>query len=1324
MHSTAHFRPRRLPRLAGRIARGGSGRPLPWASRRHHTRPRLRTRGALSVSRRRALGALGVWALAVVGLGLLGQRVEGRLSPLTLEVPGSPSAKAEALLQHRFGNSIPIAILLRGSPQALASQGPAVVRSLRTLSNVEVLSPFEGSQTFASASKSELRPTPDAALVLVSFIRRQSEAMATVPATESILKRTVRAPVHSYLTGLAVVGKALQDATLSSTEQAELIALPVLILVLLLVFRSPVAAALPLLMGGATVVAGHGLLWLASFITPINSLGVAIAAMMSLALGVDYSLLMISRVRQELAAGASHPAAIATARRLAGRTIAAAGGTLALTMLAASAVATPGLLGPVAIGVVISGLLSVALALTALPAMLRLLGPLLNRWELRLPRRGQGRSLPGAAALAQRLLSHPALVAPAILLGMLALAVPAGALQMGPPDPSELPAGSPVRTAVRVVERTIGPGWTAPFVIIANAHSGPMTTSQRIDALARWQAEVARAPDVAAVLGPASVAGAQQRLAEAHVQLAAAPRQLTAADRGVAGLRSGLQSARSGVQALRSGLAAALGGAKALGSGLQSAHGAAGELASAGGRAHSGAQALAAGAGVAQQGASRLAAESARARAGAGELASASARAHAGASRLAAESARARAGATQIAAAAEGAQQGASSLAAESGHARAGAGELAEGLAQAADASAQLAHGLGEAEAGAKALAASDHRLATGAAEEATGMEELDATVRAVAAPLQLLSEELHAWAGLIEASRSSEAAIEAKLEEAMRQLEAMTLGREDPRYPALAQALSSLKGMLEGSGLARLEGGRRQLQSALERLLALPEELSKLLTDFNRLTVGARRIATGAQESEEGAQRLSSAIDALHHGSGQLAGGMQSLQAGAGRLEGGLALLEAGSGQLAGGLGQLSAANRGLAGGLNALAGGNQALAGGLGRVATGSDRLAGGLGTLAAGNRQLAGGLGAAVAGSGRLAGGLEALAAGNRQLAGGLGAAVAGSGRLAGGLASAHQRTGALQAGLAAAQRPLAHYAAMLERYEHDFRLLHAKAPGTLDSGYLVLAALDGTVGAAREQAAQLVNVNGGGQAARMMIIAASPPNSAATAALSARLRASLPALARATGATVQVGQGAQYLLDYKNANTARFPWLVLSLAAIAALMLIVILRALPLALIAVALNLATIAVALGALELLTATHLLGGPGYIDAASGAGIVSIMFVLSIDYEVFLLMRMREHWLARRDANAAIFHGLGNTAGVITGSAAIMTAVFCAFASASVVPLRQFGIGLTIAVLLDATLVRLVLLPALMRLAGARIWWLPRALERRLPAIEGTASA
>jgi putative drug exporter of the RND superfamily len=116
-------------------------------------------------------------------------------------------------------------------------------------------------------------------------------------------------------------------------------------------------------------------------------------------------------------------------------------------------------------------------------------------------------------------------------------------------------------------------------------------------------------------------------------------------------------------------------------------------------------------------------------------------------------------------------------------------------------------------------------------------------------------------------------------------------------------------------------------------------------------------------------------------------------------------------------------------------------------------------------------------------------------------------------------------------------------------------------------------------------------------------------------------------------------------------------------------------------------------------------------------------MFVLSIDYEVFLLTRMREQWVATGDSEGAIRYGLRHTAGVITGSAAIMTAVFLAFAGASVIPLRQFGVGLTIAVALDATIVRLVLLPSIMRALGPRVWWLPAWLDRRLPNIERTSS-
>lgn len=1114
------------------------------------------------------------WAAAIVALAAMGTGIEGRLSPMSLRVPGTPSSRAEAMLDAHFGNTIPVAILLRGPSAQLDAQGPALVAKLRALGGVQVISPWDSSTTIRSSTTRALRPSRNAAFVLVNYIRPASEAMQVAPRTEAVLKRTVRAPVHSYMTGVAVIGSALQKATLQDTTRAEMIALPVLIVVLLLVFRSPIAAGVPLVMGGATVMAGHGLLWLASFFTPVNSLGVAIAAMMSLALGVDYALLMVSRVRQELAAGWEYEDAVAIAAKTAGRTIVAAGGTLALTMLAASEVATPGLLGPVAIGVVISGLLSVALALSAMPALLRVLGPRLNSWELRLTRRARagsgsvgggsvGTQRSGAAALAERLIAHPAITTPLILVGMLALAAPAGALRLGPPDPAELPAKSAAREAVRMVERTIGPGWSAPFVVVDSTKQGAITTTARLRALMRWQEAVARDHDVATVLGPASVAGAQRKLSEAHAALASAPQRLTGAQRGISGLRSGLDSASDGVAQLRAGLSSAVDGARSLQDG----------------------------AGQTQDGAQRLASETGRAHAGAQRLASETGRAHAGAQRLTRETGKA--------------HRGARRLASETGRARAGAGRLQEGLSQAAAGSERLAGGLDETSSGAQRLASSDAQLTAGAAEIAAAVDGLDEGVHAVV-------------------------------------------------------------GRAEGIGPLPL-----RVREALA-------PLSQALARLDAFRAGADRLATGTRESEEGAK----ALDAALH--------------------------------------QLAQGGHALSGGLDRLSGGASRLAGGIGRLANGNRRLAHGLGGIEHGDRRLARGLGQLQQGDQRLAGGLGQLQQGDQRLAGGLGALVAGGGALASGLASGDRRAGALSAGLQSAQGPLRRYTTMLDGYEQDYRLLHRQAPDALDSGYLVLTGLDGTVTPVREQVAQLVNVDQGGQAVRMMVVAASGPSTAATTALSARLRRSLPALAKATGGDVQIGQGAQYLLDYKNANTARVPWLVLALAAVATLTLIMVLRALLLPLLAVVLNLVTIAVALGALELLTEAGVLGGPGYIDATSGAGILSIMFVLSIDYEVFLLTRMREHWHKHGDANEAIRYGLRNTAGIITGSAAIMTAVFVAFAGASVIPLRQFGVGLTIAVLLDATIVRLVLLPAVMRMAGPRVWWLPAWLERRLPIVEG----
>ena len=714
---------------------------------------------------------------------------------MSLTVPGTPSSRAEAMLTARFGNTVPVAVLLRGPAASVELQGPRLVAALRSVKGVQVLSPWDRSVTARS-----LRPYPGAAFVLVTYLRPESTAMTVVPSTEALVARTVRAPVHSYLTGIAVVGRAIQSATMSDTERAELIAVPILVLVLLLVFRSPVAAAVPLAMGGATVMAGHGLLWLASFLTPVNSLGVAIAAMMSLALGVDYALLMVSRVRQEVAGGHDHDAAVEIACARAGRTIAAAGGTLALTMLAASAVATPGLLGPVAIGVVISGILSVALALTAMPALLRLLGPRLDLWEIRLSRAATGRPPTGARALAERLIAHPAVTVPVILAVMLAMAAPAGALQMGPPDAAELPASSPARIAVAMVERTIGPGWSAPFVIIASAKRGAITTPQRLRAMIGWQEQVAREPDVAAVLGPASVTGAQRKLAEAQATIASGPRQLQDAQKATTSLRSGLGRATHGVAQLRNGLASAATGA--------------GSLGHAGTGAERGAQELTAQTNIAAAGAASLSKASARARTGSVKLTREAGRAHAGSARLAREST----------------------------HATGGSQQLAAGAAQSAGGSAALSSGIDESAAGADHLAASDAPLTAGAAQLAGTIDTIDETVHVLIGPIEILAGQLHSWAALLSSMQSSDAQVLARLHQASQQLGAISTAGSDPGYPALAQNIATITQSIEARDSSQLQVIGQQLLVDLEHLAPLPAQLTHLISALDQLRSGRRQ--------------------------------------------------------------------------------------------------------------------------------------------------------------------------------------------------------------------------------------------------------------------------------------------------------------------------------------------------------------------------------------------------------------------------------------------------------------------------------------------------
>src|ERR1700675_142835 len=140
------------------------------------------SRRAGTAPRWRSSSILLAWGLAIVALALCGKGLEGRLAPMSLAVPGTPSSRAEAMLAAKFGNTVPIAVLLRGPPAEVDRQGQRLVAALRQIAQVQVLSPWDRSSTVGS-----LRPQPGTAFVLVNYIRPASDAMAVVPSTEAVI---------------------------------------------------------------------------------------------------------------------------------------------------------------------------------------------------------------------------------------------------------------------------------------------------------------------------------------------------------------------------------------------------------------------------------------------------------------------------------------------------------------------------------------------------------------------------------------------------------------------------------------------------------------------------------------------------------------------------------------------------------------------------------------------------------------------------------------------------------------------------------------------------------------------------------------------------------------------------------------------------------------------------------------------------------------------------------------------------------------------------------------------------------------------------------
>jgi len=991
--------------------------------------------------------------LACAVLGGVGLGVEDKLDPFSLSVPGTSADEGKVLASSNFGESSPFVVLLQGPSDALDRQGVALVRALRRDPEATVISPWD------RGSVAGLRPNGRKALVLIDFQVPLADAMRDiVPRLERVLESKIHAPIEATQSGFATVSRALQEESLSATERAELLAAPLLILILLFVFRSVAAAAIPLAFGALTVLAGRGVLAVLTSVMTIDALSLVVCTMMGLALGVDYSLLIVSRFREELNEARDPWEAAAATRESAGRTTLFAGVTLIVAVVFSAFLQPGSLLLSLATTVGVVAAISIAVSTLVVPPLLALLGRRINAGRIGKPR-PKDRQRPTIAAAATAALRRPGLAALLVAVPLVLLAFPNIAFTTGAPGIQELSASNPAREDAETIDRAVGPGWGAPFILVAATERGPITTSEKLKLLSRWQRRISAQPGVRAVIGPAPIVRRTEPLHSFGTSLTSrGPENAAELDR----LGPGLGRAARGVEKLRSGIARG-----AEGSGL---------------------------------------------------------------------------------------------LAEGAGRAAVGAGLIADGLSRAA----------------------------------LRGSEATDAIERLRAGSEQLADGQRKASVGTL----------------------TLTLG------------LRSLLPQMRRSELTRA----RQLAIRLERAAADDPTLTSAANQARAL---ARTVASDSNE----VRRLRDVAQDVN-------GGLNRLVSGGQRLEDGV--------------GKLSLAANGLGDGL--------------GRLGSGAERLTDGLAEL------------------------------------------QGGAGALQNGLSDGFHRSYPLQTRL---QRAGVRVSAVATPLTRGISQLHRDSPHLFDSGYFVLSALDGASPENRATAEEAVSVGNGGQAARMLIVSTYGFNTAGSREIGDRLLVDAKQLGEEGRLRTGVTGGAATFNAYGEATEARLPFVLGAFVLFTLFALIAILRAPLLALLAVCLNLASVAAAIGVMTLvcqIPAGYPLGGHPYVDTVGAGAIFGVTFGLSIDYAVFLIARMRERYIVDRDNRAAIEFGLEKTAGVITGAAAIMAAVFVSFAGAPIATVSQMGVGLTVAILLDATVVRIVLLPALMLLLGDRVWHVPRSLERILP--------
>jgi putative drug exporter of the RND superfamily len=457
-----------------------------------------------------------IWLVVLAGGAASASYFASHLTSNSNVVTGSDSQQAAQLIKKEFPGApgeTDFAVL---HSQRLTAQDEAFRRAVSTATDRYRSSPLvTAAASPYTAPQQLISPDRHTALITVSLDGSAKKLTADAAPLQNLAERLTTAQIQVYFTGSSPLAATEADHSSADLARAEDIGFPAAAVVLLIAFGSLVAAAIPLVLGFTAVLIAFGILGIASIFTSFDVFVQTAVSMLGIALGIDYSLFIVTRFREELArlqGNTRHDRA-----RAVGRTLATAGravlfsGTIVVVALAGLWLVRSPRVHSIAIGMSAAVVGMMIIAVTLLPAILGLLGTRVNRIALPWARKSLAHPDPEHSAWAKLtavVMRHPVVIATVGILLLGVLALPAFALRYGVDQGTNTVAGSPAGQGYTLLSHAFAPGELAPVSVAVSSGDAALTDAQ-LAAISRFTTTVARNGEAAGVLSVTEVLDAK-----------------------------------------------------------------------------------------------------------------------------------------------------------------------------------------------------------------------------------------------------------------------------------------------------------------------------------------------------------------------------------------------------------------------------------------------------------------------------------------------------------------------------------------------------------------------------------------------------------------------------------------------------------------------------------------------------------------------------------------------------------------------------------------------------------------------------------------------